>query len=321
MFDVDLGCDDEARQVLQASLDDPHIRHAVSSLRALRKDFERSAGAETSVAQQIPSYSYGLQQYCMALGGLASTLSSPGSSGLKSVLHCCQLFISIEQVRQDYAAMAQHIIQGLTIMREYRARPNLADANELLPAHHDQLPLLDVFVIKLFAAPRKFAEPSGPPLTADTSGRTVSTCLTAPHQQPIGIRNLRTIAPDMRTQLTRIAASTLDFLGRVSRVKSVETALKLKSEKVALLNSLRLWLIGLELVQTESRPPSAELLSVSFMRLFHLILKIVLLGTLGLSPDLEAKLRVENGRLQKVANGVGERVQSHTWMKSSGRAI
>ncbi|RYO95277.1 hypothetical protein DL762_000160 [Monosporascus cannonballus] len=301
MFNVKLGCDEEARQVLQASLTDPPIRHAVSSLRALREDFETSGDIPASVAQQTPSYDYGLQQYCTALGGLASNLSSPGSNGLKSALLCCQIFISIEQVRGNYSAMAQHIIQGLRIMHEYRARPNFDAANKLVPAHHDQLPFLDVFIIKLFAAPCKFADP---PATADVSGTTVSVCLISPHQQPIESRDLRTIAPDMRTELTRIAASTLEFLGKISRIEEAGNALRLLSEKASLLDSLESWLIDLELVQTEIRPPGPELLSVTFMRFFHQILKIVLLGALDSSPDLYAKLRTETDRLEGVASNV-----------------
>jgi hypothetical protein len=171
MFEVKLGCDEEAGQVLQASLTDLPIRHAVSSLRALREDLEMSGNIRASDFQEAPSYCYGLQQYCMALSGLASNLSSLGSDGLRLALLCCQIFISIEQVRGNYATMAQHIIQGLITMHEYRARPSFVAANRLVPAHHDQLPFLDIFVIKLFAAPCKFADP---PAEADTSERTVS---------------------------------------------------------------------------------------------------------------------------------------------------
>ncbi|KAH7137017.1 hypothetical protein B0J13DRAFT_587133 [Dactylonectria estremocensis] len=308
MFDVKLGCDDEARQVLQASFTNPPIRHAVSSLRALREDLETSGDVPAAIAQQTPSYDYGLQQYCMALEGLASNLSSPGSNGLKSALLCCQIFISIEQVRGNYAAMAQHIIQGLRIMHEYRARPTFVAANELVPAHHGQLPFLDVFIIKLFAAPCKFAEP---PATTDISGTTVSVCLISPHQQPLKSRHLRTIAPDMRTELTRIATSTLEFLGKVSHAESAGNALRLLSDKASLLDSLESWLIDLELARTEIRPPGLELISVSFMRFFHQILKIVLLGALDSSPDVYAKLRTENDRLQGVASNVGERVKAY----------
>jgi len=308
MFDVKLGCDEEARQVLQASLTDPPIRHAVLSLRALREDLETSGDGPASVAQQTPSYHYGLQQYSMALGGLASNLSSPGSNGLKSALLCCQIFISIEQVQGNYTAMAQHIIQGLRIMHEYRVRPKFIAADKLVPAHHDQLPFLDVFIIKLFAAPCKFADP---PATADISGTTVSVCLISPHQQPVKSRDLRTIAPDMRTELTRIAASTLEFLGKVSHVESAGNARQLLSEKASLLDSLESWLIDLELVHMEIRPPGPELISVSFLRLFHQILKIVLLGALDSSPDLYAELRTENDRLQGVASNVDERVKAY----------
>ena len=318
MFDVKLGCDEEARQVLQASLTDSPIRHAVLSLRALREDLETSGDGQASVAEQTPSYHYGLQQYNMALGGLASNLSSPGSSGLKSALLCCQVFISIEQVRKNYAAMAQHIIRGLRIMHEYRARPEIVAANKLVPAHHGQLPFLDVFIIKLFAAPCKFADP---PATADVSGTTLSVCEISPHQQPVESCDLRTIAPDKRTELTRIAASTLEFLGKVSQVESVGIALRLLSEKATLLGSLESWLTDLELVQTGIGSPGPEPISMSFLRFFYLILKIVLLGALDSSPDLYAALRTENDRLQGLANNVGERVRAYTTCSgtSSGR--
>lgn len=308
MFDVKLGCDEEAKQVLQASLTDPSVRHAVLSLRALREDLETSGDVPASVTQQTPSHDYGLQQYCKAMGGLASNLSFPSPKGLKSALLCCQIFISIEQVRGNYAVMAQHIIRGLTIMHEYRARPDLVAVNELAPAHHNQLPFLDVFIIKLFAAPCKFSDPSA---TAGTSGTTASVYLISSQQQPVESRDLRTIAPDMRTELTRIAASTLEFLGKVSRVDSVGKAVQLLSEKAALLDSLESWLMDLELVQAEIRPPVPELISVSFMRLFHLILKIVLLGALDSSPDLYAQLQAEIDRLQSVANHVGERLKAY----------
>ncbi len=301
MFNVELGCDAEARQVLQASLTDAPIRHAVSSLRALREDFETFGDGPGSAVQQTPSYLYGLQQYNTALRGLASNLSSPSSDGLKSALLCCQVFISIEQVRENYAAMAQHIIRGLRIMHEYRARPRLVTpSNNLVPAHHGQLPFLDVFLIKLFAAPCKFVDA---PAAADVSEPATSVC------RPAESRHLRVIAPDMRTELARIAASTLEFLDRVSQVESVEAALRLLSEKAALLDSLESWLVDLELVRTEMGPPSPEPLSAFFLRLFHLILKIVLLGALDSSPALHAELETEYDRLQSVANEVSARVK------------
>ena len=308
MFDVKLGCNEEAKQVLQASLTDPSIRHAVSSLKALREDLEVSRDGSASVAQQTSNYDYGLQQYCMALESLASDLSSPTSNGLKSALLCCQIFISIEQAQGNFAAMAQHIIRGLRIMREYRARPYYVGWNKLESAHHDQLPMLDVFIIKMFAAPCHFAEP---PATADSSGTTSPVRSISSHQQPAESRDIRTIAPDMRTQLTRIAASTLRFLDKVSHVEWVESGLRLLSEKAALLDSLEAWLVDLEVPKMEIRPPGPESIHRSFMRCFCSVLKIVLMGALDCSPGHYNELGTENDRLQGVANNLDERLKAY----------
>lgn len=310
IFNVKLGCDEEARQILQASLTDLPIRHAVLSLRALREDLETSGDGPASVAQPTRSYYYGLEQYSMALGGLASNLSSPGSNELMSALLCCQIFISIEQVRKNYAAMAQHIIQGLRIMYDYRARPSVDAANKLVPANHAQLPLLDVFIIKLFIAPCKFSDP---PTTTDLGGTTLPVCLFSPHYRPVESRQFRTIVPDMRAQLTKVAGLILELLDKVSEVKSVEMAPPLLSERAVLLGSLESWLVEFELGQTETEPISA-----SFLRLFHLILKIILLRALDSSTDLYAELRIQNDLLQDVADSLGDRLRAYTMCNGTG---
>lgn len=311
MLGVKLDCHDEARQILQASLTDSAIRHAVSSLRALRGNLDTSGDVVAwPVVQQTSAYGheYGLQQYCMALGGLAAKMSSLGSSGLNSALLCCHIFISIEQARGNYSAMAQHMIRGLSIMHEYRARPNLSFTKEFLPANHNQIPLLDVFIIKLFTAPCKFADP---PVAYDESGSTVAMCPMTPHQQSDAYHNLRTIAPDIRTGLTRVAGTTLEFLRKVAQVETAAKALQLLSEKANLLDSLDAWLIGLELLRAENRPPQTEPLSVSFLRFFHQILKVILLGTLNSSPDLDAELRTEINQSHRIATSIEGRVKTY----------
>ncbi|KAL3961154.1 hypothetical protein ACCO45_006271 [Purpureocillium lilacinum] len=292
MFDVKLGCDEEAREVSSGASRDLWGRFRIC----------RPAEPELWLRLWRSTILYGL-------GGLASNLSSPGSNALKSALLCCQIFISIEQVRGNYGTMAQHIIQGLGIMHEYRARPTLDDANNLVPAHHAQLPLLDAFVIKLFAAPCKFAEPSA---TADKEGgKAVSMCAISRHEQTVGSRNLRTIVPDMRTELTRISTSTLDFLGKVSSVDSAGNALRLLPEKTALLESLKSWLMDLEVVHADIKSPGTEPLAVSFLRLFHQILKIILVEALNSSSNLQAELRAENDRLQGIGSIIDERVSAY----------
>ena len=113
-------------------------------------------------------------------------------------------------------------------MHEYRARPSIAAVNKLVPAHHDRLPLLDVFVIKLFLAPCKFTDR---PVTTSINETTSSACPISSRLQPTESPDLRILAPDMRTQLTRIAGLTLAFLDKVLRVDSIGAALQLLSKK------------------------------------------------------------------------------------------
>ncbi len=308
IFQVKLGCDEEAKEVLQASLTNTPIRHAILSLRALREDFETLGNSPATVTQQTPSYHYGLQQYNMALRGVASNLTSPDFNGLKLALLCCQVFISIEQVQENYSAMAQHIIRGLGIMQEYRARPSLVAGSNLIAASLSRLPFLDVFIIKLFAAPCKFADP---PAITDVNGMRLSVGLISSRQQPAESRDFPMIAPDMRRELTKIAASALEFLDKVSQVRSVGTALQLLSEKAELLESLESWLTGLKTIQTRIGPPGIEPISTSFLRMFYLILKIVLLGALECSPAICTELQSETGRLQGVANELDVKVGAY----------
>jgi hypothetical protein len=303
-YDVRLDCDEDAKQLLQASQTDPLIRHALLSLRALREDFNISRVHQVVTAPQAQSHEDGVQHYCMALRGLASHLSVTGSNSLKSALLCCQMFISIEQVKENYTAMIQHLIQGLRIMHEYRARPRITATEGFAPAHHDRLPLLDVFVIKLFIAPCKFANEQ---IRKETSGNKASACTTPAKSSRSG--NLRPLAPDIKAKLTKIATSTLTFLENVAQVKTPVDAVTLLLEKTSLLDKLDIWLVDLGVIQAELDSSGHEHLSVTFKRLFHQILKVVILGTLECSLDLEGRLWVETGRLLDMASYVTDGVK------------
>lgn len=183
-------------------------------------------------------------------------------------------------------------------MREHRARPILTASQKLVLSQHNQLPFLDVFIIKLFAVPCKFADTP----SKNTTGAIASANVTSPYQQPAKSWHFRTIAPDMRTELTRIATSTIAFLNKVSHVESEKTAFLLLPERASLLDSLEFWLADLEFVQTENSALGLEPLSVSFLRLFYQILKVVLLGTLESSAELHAQLRTENDQGCKQIN-------------------
>lgn len=289
LFNVQLDCRDEARQVLEASATDPHVRHALASLRALRGDLETSRDVEAAIAQTTPSSRRALEQYCTSLAGVASNLESSNPYQVRSTLLCCQLFISIEQVRGNFGTMAQHICAGLEILRENNPRPKLtASKQQLVAPSQCAVPLLDVFIIKLFATPCKFADAS-----------------TGPKEDVQGASDYRAISPDVRAGLTKTASSTLQFLETVAGVTSIDEATRLLVQREALLQDLESWLAGLEKMHTETNP-QLELLSVSFMRLFYLALGIILLGTL---TDGGVEIRAKSEELQSRAAVIGERVK------------
>ena len=303
---VEMDCNQEVKQVLRASLTDPSIRHAVLSLKTLRSDLEALSNGSSFVVPQDPSYAIGTQQYGMALKGLVSNLSSSGTKGIRSALFCCQIFISIEQVRANYSAMAKHIIAGLKIMQEHRIRRFVSES-EPGSTKDDQLPSLDVFVIKLFAAPCKFEEPTAKGQEGEI---TISTCPITADRQPIEPRDFYSLRTETRAELTKIAALTLEFLSGISKVETARNIALLLSKKTNLLDSLKSWHVGLEIAQKKSPSPGFEPITFSFMRMFHSILKIVLLGALDSSTNLYVKLQMESDRLQSIANLIGERVKS-----------
>ncbi|KAF5578886.1 transcriptional regulatory moc3 [Fusarium pseudoanthophilum] len=298
IFDVEIGCNEEAEQVLQASMTNDSICHALLSLRALRGNLEAKNEGDTSEtdAQQRLSYNFGLQQYSKALTSLASNLAYPSPESLKSALLCCQVLISVEQVRGNFSAMGLHVFRGLDILREYRARPYLT-TDGLMPARHSGLPALDVFIIKLIAAPCKFTEQK----TSEPSSM-----MTPPVET-----NDRKLAPNMRAELTKVATSTIALLEETTKIQSEDQARSLLSERRDLLGGLDSWLSALESLQTETQPGKPESISDTFLRILYLILRIILLGTLETSPDLDAKLREENKQLQGLANFVNERLKDY----------
>lgn len=307
VFDIELACDMEAKQVLEAGLTDLSIQHAVSALRALRHDFERSIKSEMGASQPSLSYNRGLIHYCAALKAVTASQSTASIQGLRSTLLCCQVFICIEQVQQNYATMAQHVTQGLNIMHQFRARPCVDDNSNFMLAHDAPLPLLDVFLIKMFSAPCKFADASvGRPADGDAT----PSCPILAEENMDGRSSHRTIAPDMRAGLTKIAASILEFLKNVSQATTKSKAIKLLSEKDSLQRSLDSWAQDLSGIYPTSMTPETELISISFMRLFHQTLQIVVLGALETSSDLSSRLKIEGDNLQSIASKLGGRLEA-----------
>jgi hypothetical protein len=310
---AEILCKEESKQIIQAGVTCPIIRHAILSLEAFRADLEAVVDEPALNARSTPTYHFGLEQYSITLRGLAFNLLAPDANLSSSPLLCCQVLISIEQARMNYVAMAHHILGGLKIMHEYRARPYFIAPGVLAPANHVQLPLLDVFVVKMFAAPCKFADS---PKTNGVLGTTDSPTnrSESPSDKSLTSQEFRKLAPNMRTELIRMANSILAFLNKVAQVRCEKVALALLSEKTALLDSLESCIISHERDHSSPEP-----ISVCFMRLFHQTLKVVLLGALQVEScqNYITTMRIENSRLQSMAQIVNERVKGYTISRSS----
>lgn len=204
--------------------------------------------------------------------------------------------------------MAQHVVQALRIMREYRARPCLGSGNTLIPAYPRRLPLVDVFIIKLFAAPCKFTDPTANCKTREPMQSVVST---RPLSDLETSAEVRTIAPATRTELVKIAMSILRVLDSTSQLISTDCALGLISERLSLLEALESWHTYLAQDRVSTGMSGSDTICISFLRFFHQTLKLVVLGTLSSGSEMEIKLRAESDRLLDVARAVEEQVKDY----------
>lgn len=185
--------------------------------------------------------------------------------------------------------MGMHIVRGLDIMREYRARPYLVQ-DVLMSAKHNDLPSLDIFIIKMLAAPCKFTE-------QPTAQATMMT-------PPAEISTDRKIAPNMRTGIRKTAESVIEFLDKLSLVRSKEGADELLGERKRLLDSLEEWYGGFEAGETRG-------VNECFLTLLYHILRAVLLGTL----DYVGRLETENENMQALTNEIDDRLKDYDMRK------
>ena len=114
-YESGINYETEARATLSNS-SEPAIRHALVSLDALQKDFERHGDLSRMQTPMAPGLRLGLQEYTNAVGLLANKISIATTSNIRCSLLCCQLFISIELGLNNFVSAVQHYLCGLTIM-------------------------------------------------------------------------------------------------------------------------------------------------------------------------------------------------------------
>lgn len=278
---VDLRRD--AIRILEASKEDTFVQGALEALRSVRN------GLVVGSTLTNPDDDTGVQDYCAALGTLAGHLASGAPRCAESALLCCQMFISYEQGRGDFTAMAQHLLAGLRVMHDLGARPGFA-GGAFMPARCGHLPQIDVFILTMKAAPCKFSDPPAP--------RHAS--------------SYRPIEPNTRVRLVETAHATIALLDRASKVTYAQEAATLLPEKAALLHtlaSLPAYVVPYEPIGGRGPIPSEEQMASAFLKQFHIILKIVLLSVLDSRPDFLSRVKDETNALADTAVSLTEGVR------------
>lgn len=304
LFDVKLDYDAEAKQLIIASLTNSQVRNAILSLRAVRGHLESEGHVAAALVASSDGYEYGVTQYCKAMGELARGLRLPSFESTRSALLCCQVFMGIEQARANFIAMTQHIIRGLAIMHESRARPTLVyQPSRIVSPRYASLPAIDIFIIKFFAAPCKVKDP--------TASGDADDVLRAALQTPSpGRTQLRNVAPNLRTELTKIAAHAIELLSKASRTTSVAEAQLALADRDALLTALDDWARHADSPAEKLGNSRNESISMGFLRLFHGLMRAILLSAVDSCPDQPVLLRNQHDHIQRIARSIQAKVDA-----------
>lgn len=264
----------EARAIL-ANLSDPTIRHGLDSLIALHDGLGTKRHTANVGTHGIFINQRSLDAYNAAVSGLASRLrEEPTRKSAQAALVCCQMFMSIEVMMGDYTTAFQHFLLGLRIMYQYRNRPGVSDGGRVVPCYNLGFPYLDEFAIKLFA--------SGYP-----GPKHLSSCET--ERSSSATSNINTILCDQaRSDLSVLSVEVLEFLNRVTGLRSQYQVAELKATRTQILGCLQSW------EQTYSQTANKIMarttaqrvrFGAAFSLLLHGVLEVVVNLAIGASAD------------------------------------
>ncbi|KAH7155996.1 hypothetical protein EDB81DRAFT_840216 [Dactylonectria macrodidyma] len=264
----------EARAIL-ANLSDPAIRHALNSLSALHDGLEERRYTAIIDGRSPFVNERSLDAYNAAVSSLASRLrEEPSRTSAQTTLVCCQMFVSIEVMMGDYRTAFQHFLLGLRIMYQYQSRPGVSDSGLVVPCLNPGFPHLDAFAIKLFA--------SGYP-----GPRHLSTCQRA-YRGPMAIAAKTLLCYQARSDLSALSVQVLEFLSRLTDLRSHSQVAELKMKRAGILGCLQSWeQMYFKTVQEIMRGTSAIRVrfGTAFCLLLYRVLKVVVNLAMNVSPD------------------------------------
>jgi hypothetical protein len=108
--------------ILQASYNEPALRHAVIAIGSLHEDFaQKSLSQASETPSETPSegISFALNQYTKALGHLRRSLAAGDQKPLTALMSCI-LFVCFDSLRGFYQSAMVHLQSGMRILRGLR---------------------------------------------------------------------------------------------------------------------------------------------------------------------------------------------------------
>jgi hypothetical protein len=219
-----IGFETEALSILHYSSNSVLIRQALACLRVFQALLMKHGTISNLRKSDMAAWWKSVRHYTTTVGDLTKLLTATDPYAVEVVMNCCQLFISIDIMQQEFASSVRHFAYGLRIMISCRLRPRFDSTGEgqIIAPTHRGLPALDIFTLKLFTAPCPYEE--------------------------LFLQDLQKASEDgpskvilfmaYRKSLTLIATETIDLLNRISSITSIPQAFMLSEEKERLLERL-----------------------------------------------------------------------------------
>ncbi|KAF7879166.1 hypothetical protein EAF04_000365 [Stromatinia cepivora] len=115
------------RLILQASVVDPSLRHAIIGLGALHEEFsDRRLDLATKCDAARSSFGFATNQYAKAISHLRRSLAAGEQKPLTALMSCI-LFVCFDSLRGHFSSAIMHLQSGLKILHNTRPRSNPQD--------------------------------------------------------------------------------------------------------------------------------------------------------------------------------------------------
>ncbi|ESZ93001.1 hypothetical protein SBOR_6622 [Sclerotinia borealis F-4128] len=113
--------------ILQASIADPSLRHAIIGLGTLHEDFSnRRLDLATKCDAARSGFGFATSQYTKAISHLRRSLAAGKQKPLTALMSCI-LFVCFDSLRGHFSSAIMHLQSGLKILHDNRLRNNSQD--------------------------------------------------------------------------------------------------------------------------------------------------------------------------------------------------